>query len=917
MNLSSKKIPMNNQILPMAMNRPANTGVGNTDANTTAKHPGPSGTAFFEGKIDYLRKIAEEDIADAVLVTFLEYVSSLGLELYPAQEEAILEILAGRHVIINTPTGSGKSLVAMALHLLAMAKNLISYYTCPIKALVNEKFFDLCQTFGAANVGLMTGDGTVNRDAPIICCTAEVLANMGLRSTAPPCHYAVMDEFHYYGDRDRGAAWQIPLLTAKETQFLMMSATLGDCSHITEKIEDYSSRKVSVVRGSQRPVPLTFQYEEIPVHEAVDDLVNKGETPVYLVNFTQKASAEQAQNMTSINVCSKEDKQTINKVLNTARLDTPYGKELARLLRNGVGVHHAGLLPKYRLLVERLSQAGLLKVISGTDSLGVGVNIPIKTVLFTQLSKFDGRKTGILSAREFHQISGRAGRKGFDDQGRVVVLAPEHVIENRRIDAKVAAAPHLKKKLVRKSPPKGFVNWDKSVFERLLASLPEPMEPQLQINHSILMNVLLEDSEQHDRGYGRLIQIIRRSHIRPGEQRLQIKRAAELFRSLRQAAIVGLLPRDHGRGSSVWVDSNLQDDFSLNQALGLFMVEAVNRLDPNEPDYALNILSMVESIQENPNALLFKQIDKLKGDLVARLKAEGVPYEERMEQLEQVEYLKPMAEYIYDTFNEFAKSHPWVGNENIKPKSIARDMYERGLGFNEYVREYGLARSEGALLRYLSQVYKTASQSVPTFYWTEEFEDILSYLLTIVRLTDSSLLDEWEKMVDTGSSDEKSTTGLSTQGVSAGTGRTSDGGDQDDQPTATIRRQVRLNPGTDFKGFQRRIRSEMFLLLSTMATEDYEEAVEMMKNPVENGWNAETLKSAWVSFLEARSGLNRTPRARQPHLTTIREEQPGLWHAQQTILDNQDLSDWALVCRVDVREPVDPDRPLIELVSIS
>ena len=383
---------------------------------------------------------------DEILGRFVEWVSERGLTLYPAQEEAILELLAGKHVVLGTPTGSGKSLVAFALHFKAMAEGKTSFYTCPTKALVNEKFFALCDGFGAENVGMLTGDASINREAPIICCTAEVLSNYVLRELSPRVDYAVMDEFHYYGDRERGAAWQIPLLILEHTAFLLMSATLGDTAEIEERLKERTGREVASVKSARRPVPLDFEYRETPLHETIEDLLAKSKQPIYVVNFTQRAAAEQAQNLMSVNVCTREEKDAIRRELHGVRFDTPYGKEIDRFIRHGIGLHHAGLLPKYRLAVEKLSQVGHLKVISGTDTLGVGVNIPIRTVLFTQLCKFDGEKTAILGVREFQQISGRAGRKGFDEQGSVVVQAPEHVIENLRLAQKAAAGKKVVKK---------------------------------------------------------------------------------------------------------------------------------------------------------------------------------------------------------------------------------------------------------------------------------------------------------------------------------------------------------------------------------------------------------------------------------------------------------------------------------------
>jgi superfamily II RNA helicase len=792
-----------------------------------------------------------------------------------------------KHVVLSTPTGSGKSLVAKALHFQAMAEQRVSFYTAPTKALVNEKFFDLCDAFGPQNVGLLTGDAAVNREAPIVCCTAEVLANMALRDDDLPIDYVVMDEFHFYGDRDRGSAWQIPLIAMHNTAFLLMSATLGDTADVERQLSEFSDREVAVVRGAVRPVPLEFAYRETVLHETIEELVRSGEAPVYLVNFTQRACAEQAQNLMSINVTAKDEKRAIAAELDEVAFTTPYGKEFQRFVRHGIGVHHAGLLPRYRRVVERLALKGLVKVISGTDTLGVGVNIPIRTVVLSRLFKFDGEKVVILSAREFHQIAGRAGRKGFDDHGTVVVQAPEWTIENKKIDAKVAANPHLKKKLVKKRPPPGAVPWDEKTFARLKRSLPEALEPRFEVSHGMLINLLGDAGDRPGGGYRRLIELIRRSHGTDAVKRRRRARAVELFRSLSRAGIVELVPRGEGRGSRVQVRDDLQSDFSLNHTLSLYLVEALEMIDPDPETFAIDALTLVEAILENPRAVLYRQVDKLKGELVGRLKAEGVPYEERMEQLAEVEHPQPNVELIRLSFDAFAEFHPWVDGEGIHPKSIAREMFERCVDFNDYVNEYGLARSEGVLLRYLIQAYKTALQNVPERYWDETFEDILAFLHGVVRRTDSSLLEEWETLM---------------------------AGPLERTGARTPERPARPpSVADDPRAFKARVRGELHVLLGALARRDYGAACALVHRTDENEWSAERFEQALVPYFEEHATIDVTPRARLVHNTTIREEGPRAWIVQQKIIDPEGAEDWGLECLIDLTEPRDETGPLIEL----
>jgi len=827
--------------------------------------------------------------ADAILGLFVGYVSGLGLTLFPAQEEAILELLGRKHVILNTPTGSGKSLVALALHFQALAEGRVSYYTAPTKALVNEKFFDLCDRFGPAEVGLLTGDASVNRDAAVVCCTQEILANMALRDDDVPVDYVVMDEFHYYGDKERGTAWQIPLVSMRDSVFLLMSATLGETSEIEKRLADFTDRDVATVRGTERPVPLELEYREAMLHETIESLVATGGAPIYLVNFTQRDCAEVAQNLMSIDVCSKEEKRAIAAELEGVRFDTPYGREFQRFVRHGIGVHHAGLLPKYRRVVERLAQRGLVKVVSGTDTLGVGVNIPIRTVVMSRLYKFDGERVGLLTAREFHQISGRAGRKGFDDLGRVVVLAPEWVVENKRIEAKAVANPHLRKKLVKQKPPPRAVAWDEQTFRRLRDALPEALEPRFDVTHGMIVNLLHGAGGRAGGGYGRLVDLIARSHGTDKAKQRRLKRAASLFRSLRRAGIVSLVRNEDGVGARAVVSDALQRDFSLHHSLSLYLVATMEFIDRGSEIYALDALSLVEAILEDPRAVLERQTGRIKDELIGRLKAEGVEYEERMERLRAVEHPQPLKELIEETFTAFAAVHPWVGGESVRPKSVAREMFEGYVAFNDYVNLYGLQRSEGVLLRYLSQVYKTAVQTVPPSFWNEPFEDALAYLHGLVRRVDASLVEEWQLLVDApvepGARD------------AAGPVRPPSIAD-------------------DPRALKARIRNELHTLVAALARRDFEAAAELVRPDAESPWTKERLEEAMAPYFAAHAAIDLTPRARQTANTAIREAEHRLWEIHHKILDPEGDEDWGIEATIDLRKQCDETLPLIEVMKI-
>ena len=682
--------------------------------------------------------------ADELLDAFIDWSTAAGLELYPHQEEAVLRLLADENVVLSTPTGSGKSLVALAGAFATLAQGRRAVYTAPIKALVSEKFFELTAAFGPANVGMVTGDASVNGNAPVITCTAEILAQRALRAGADtPADLVVMDEFHYYGDRDRGWAWQVPLLELPNTRFLLMSATLGDTTALRQDLTARTGRETALVASAERPVPLDVEYRETPLHVSIEELLKTGRAPVYIVHFTQREATARAQSLTSLKVLGADEKAAVKEAVGGFRFDTPIGKDLRRFVLAGIGVHHAGLLPKYRLLVEKLAQQGRLKLICGTDTLGVGVNVPIRTVLFTQLYKYDGRRTRVLSVRDFQQIAGRAGRRGFDTLGSVWVQAPEHAVENKRAEMRAVGDPKKLRKLVRKKPPeRNYAHYDDKTLARLWEGTPETMASSFDVTHAMMLNVLDRPGD----GCAAMKRLMVENHEPRARQRRHIRKAVGVFRSLIDAEIVEILDTPDHLGRPVRVNLDLQDEFRLNQPLGLFVVEAVAVLDPEATDYHLQVLSVVESVLEDPMAVLLAQRDQARDRLMNEMKAEGVQYEERMARLAEVTWPKPEAEFIEPAFEVFARHHPWVGHLKPSPKSVVRDMVEHADTFNQYVSRYGLKRSEGLVLRYLTDCYKASVQTVPASAVNDRLDEVIEWLDKLVREVDSSLLDEWERL---------------------------------------------------------------------------------------------------------------------------------------------------------------------------
>lgn len=821
---------------------------------------------------------------DDLFEAFSSWTEERGISLYPAQEEALIEVVSGSNVILSTPTGSGKSLVAAGAHFAALARDEVSFYTAPIKALVSEKFFDLCKIFGTENVGMLTGDASVNADAPVICCTAEVLASIALRDGKDAdIGQVVMDEFHFYAEPDRGWAWQIPLLELPQAQFVLMSATLGDVSRFEEDLTRRTGKSTAVVRSATRPVPLSYEYRTTPLTETLTELLENRQAPVYIVHFTQAQAVERAQALMSINMSTRAEKDEIAALIGNFRFTTRFGQQLSRYVRHGIGVHHAGMLPKYRRLVEKLAQAGLLKVICGTDTLGVGVNVPIRTVLFTALTKYDGSRVRTLRAREFHQIAGRAGRAGFDTSGLVVAQAPEHVVENEKALAKAGDDPKKRRKVVRKKPPEGFVNWSQNTFEKLIAADPEPLTSRFRVTHAMLLSVIARPGN----AFTAMRRLLEDNHESRRKQLRHIRRAIAIYRSLLDGGVVEQLDEPDAQGRIVRLTVDLQQDFALQQPLSTFALAAFDLLDPESPSYALDMVSVVESTLDDPRQILAAQQNKARGEAVAEMKADGVEYEERMERLMDVGYPKPLEELLSHAYGLYRKSHPWVGDHPLSPKSVIRDMYERAMTFSEFVSLYELARTEGIVLRYLASAYKALDHTVPDERKSEDFEDIVAWLGEMVRQVDSSLLDEWEQLANPAEETAE---------------QAMEHADQVRPVTANAR------------AFRVLVRNALFRRVELAALDDADGLGALDE---ESGWDAERWGEALDAYWEEYEDIGTGPDARGPRLLRIEEDpQHALWRVRQTFADPEGDHDWGISAEVDLTASDAEGRAVLRVTGV-
>ncbi|GAB3632004.1 DEAD/DEAH box helicase [Microbacterium shaanxiense] len=818
---------------------------------------------------------------DAVYLAFVEWAEGTGIQLYPAQDEAVIEIVSGQNLILSTPTGTGKSLVAIGAHFAALVEGRRSYYTAPIKALVSEKFFALVDIFGPENVGMITGDSSVNADAPIICCTAEILANLALRQgPSADVGQVVMDEFHFYADPDRGWAWQVPLLTLPQAQFILMSATLGDVTALAEDLTRRTGRETATVTGVERPVPLHFYYELTPIHETVDDLLTTGQAPIYVVHFSQAAAMERAQALSSMKIATREQRDQIAELIGEFRFTTAFGKTLSKFLRAGIGVHHAGMLPKYRRLVEQLAQRGMLRVICGTDTLGVGINVPIRTVLLTALTKFDGTRMRQLNAREFHQIAGRAGRAGFDTAGTVVAQAPEHETENAALIRKAGDDPKKKRKIIRKKAPDGFVSWGEPSFRKLIDSEPETLTSHMQITSAMMLNVIARGGDV----FGNMRALVYDNHEPRARQRMLAIRALGIYRTLRESGIV-----EQTADGEIRLTVDLQPNFALNQPLSPFALAAFELLDPDAATFALDMISIVEATLDDPRAVLSQQEFLARGDAVAEMKREGIEYDERMELLEQITYPKPLEELLGAAFDTYSAAQPWIRDFELHPKAVVRDMYERAMSFGEYVAYYKIARSEGVVLRYLSDAYRAASQTIPEDLKNEDLRDLIEWLGELVRQVDSSLLDEWEELrsgTDNGVVDLPR---------------------HDDEPIVPPAPK-RLT--SNVRAFRILVRNELFRRVQLAAREDVDALAALDSSFGEAGWN-----DALDAYFAEHDDILTGPDARSSKLLLLTEGQ-AQWTARQIIDDPSGDHHWGISATIDLAASDEAGEAVVTVTAV-
>ena len=661
----------------------------------------------------------------------------------------------------------------------------------------------------------------------------------------------------------------MPLLTLPDTQFLLMSATLGNVDAIADKLEDMTDTDVDIIADAPRPVPLTYEYTLDPLEKTVELAFGKGETPIYVVHFSQDAALETANALASTGVSSKEQRAAIAEAIKGTKFTTAFGKILQRLLRTGIGIHHAGMLPRYRRLVEQLAQQGLLPVICGTDTLGVGINVPIHSVVFTALTKFDGTKMRKLRAREFHQIAGRAGRMGFDTEGLVIAEAPEFEIENAKALAKAGNDPKKLKKVKRKKAPEGFVTWNENTFDKLIDAAPETLVPHMKITHSMVLN----EVEQGGDARYRIDRLIDDSAQTPEQKERLHARADEIFQTLFDTNVIETEDRDDG-DKDYFMTVDMPDDFALDQPLSPFLLAALELLDPESDTYALDVISMVEATLEDPKQVLRAQERQARDEAMIRMKEDGLDYDERMDRLQEITYPKPLEDMLQAAFDEYRHDVPWANDYWLSPKSVVRDMVETASDFTGYIARYNIARSEGTLLRYLSDAYRALARTVPQEKRDEQLDDIISWLRVVVRSIDSSLVDEWENA------------GTDTDASEAAANLAAPGAKQ-----AVVE---------DRRGLTVLVRNAMFRRVQLM---DLDKPDELGALDKDWGYGVHEWEDTLDDYYDEHEYVNIDAKARSGELFILdesKENSEHSWKVRQIIDDSDGDHDWAITGTVDL-----------------
>ncbi|HEY8591039.1 MAG TPA: DUF3516 domain-containing protein, partial [Naasia sp.] len=421
------------------------------------------------------------------------------------------------------------------------------------------------------------------------------------------------------------------------------------------------------------------------------------------------------------------------------------------------------------------------------------------------------------------------------------------------------AGDDLKKrrKIIRKKAPEGFVSWGEPSFRKLVEAEPEALTSRMQLTAAMLINVIGRGGDV----FGNVRGLVFGNHESSERQYELARRALGIYRTLKAAGVVEVVD---GR---VRLLVDLPPNFALNQPLSPFALAAFELLDAEAPTHALDVISVIEATLDDPRPVLSQQEYKARGEAVAAMKAEGIEYDQRMELLEEITHPRPLAELLEQAFETFASSQPWVRDFALRPKSVVRDMFERAMTFTEFVGFYQLGRSEGLVLRYLSDAYRAIRQTVPDASTGEELRDIVEWLGELVRQVDSSLVDEWEQLINPA-----------------------------DDPDAPVVPPAPPSVLTNRRAFLVLVRNELFRRVQLAARDRADQLGEL---DAESGMDEEAWGRALDAYYAEHDTIGTGPAARGPGMLQVAEE-PDVWRVQQIVDDPAGDHDWRITADVDL-----------------
>ncbi len=666
-----------------------------------------------------------------------QFLWSRGLEPYPVQEQAISAIFAGKNVLVTVPTGTGKTLMAKAALFRAFHRNERAVYTTPLRALTEEKYRELCADFGEGNVGFATGDYKVNREAPIQVEVAEILWNRIVADKhVAPAEIVVMDEGHYFNDPERGYVWEQSMIGLDpRTQLIVLSATVGHPEKFVQWAEITRRVPMALVDSRERKVPLVHEFREEMLIDTVKGLAHAGDVPAIVFVFGREQCFEVARLVKSCRrFTTDEERAQVEKLCDEALLPAGEAKELRPLLAHGIGIHHAGILPRYKQLVEQLALERLIKFVISTETIAAGINLPARTVVFPSLRKFIKREPRIITAAEYHQMAGRAGRPQFDDRGLAIALAPEQVVSDLKKELKDAAKrPAYDEGKVKRSvygraradaQKHGDVIWTPELHAELVKGEPAELRSKTKITAEQVIAIGLPDLETATLG-GANAEIEARMAVveasLPPSMRLDIvtvidnlllgdrdrkelqKILAQLVANMRAIGVID----EHGHQVSGQMIRELQGMDGLLIYYILF----------NHQLEYLELRELVEYLIDHD--IIQRQLDR---------KGEDEKREWMRAKLRELRVDNPHITWD-DVEAQWDKEHPRVPTKiellhqefsskvphpelhgGKKPKSTWAQLEDSGLGFLEFVEKHGLEHEEGNLFSYLVRVMNFANK---------------------------------------------------------------------------------------------------------------------------------------------------------------------------------------------------------------